>query len=202
MESYVGVPRNNSRLDLSDGELKMYGVNASGKAKDTVAVTDFSGSVDDYLLEEPPGFYDAAPGEKLRRTVFGGYVRPDPKDWRTWFVRQVALVGRTETPALYDLLERDFGDLCRNMTEVVRSGKMIRTMHGRNYLLQVRRKGSAKDRPIVSRLYRRNVSDLGKAFYLSPRFVNTIFGLPTRGRYKPELQIPPLSAGQVARYVG
>lgn len=176
LELTSGLMLSSSQLDCEDGELKTNKVEAAGKPKETVFITQISREIDNLLYIQP--FEESYIYKKISNLLYVPICKEGHQS--NWYLMPYIHVS-IENPVfskLYKQLEKDYYTICHGLNEhiMTSSDGYIHTTNGE--LIQIRSKDSKRANgqynPIYSNKYDRYISNKNHAFYFKKRFVYAI----------------------------
>ena len=162
VESQIGLDLSSNLNDFEDGELKTF------KSGQTIAVTMVNHCLKE-IVENAP-YKDSNVGKKLYNVLFVKFAKSGE------FVKSVVLNPQTHQD-LYNKLEEDYNYICDRIRESYETGQTLRTINGKNKLLQIRTKASkTKLGDYVPLEYNgKRLKDKAMAFYLKTTFEKQLF---------------------------
>ena len=162
VESQIGLNLSSNLNDFEDGELKTF------KSGQTFAVTMVNHCLKE-IIESAP-YKDSNVGKKLFNVLFVKFAKSGE------FVKSVVLSPQTHQD-LYNKLEEDYNYICDRIRESYETGQTLRTINGKNKLLQIRTKASkTKLGDYVPLEYNgKRLKDKAMAFYLKTTFEKQLF---------------------------
>ena len=162
VESQIGLDLSSNLNDFEDGELKTF------KSGQTIAVTMVNHCLKEII--ESSSYKDSNVGKKLYNVLFVKFAKSGE------FVKSVVFNPQTHQD-LYNKLEEDYKYICDRIRESYETGQTLRTINGKNKLLQIRTKASkTKLGDYVPLEYNgKRLKDKAMAFYLKTTFEKQLF---------------------------
>lgn len=173
LECLLGMLLSNRNLDFEDGELKTNKCDACGKPKETMAITQISSHIDEFISNPPKCFEETHLYEKISNFLYVPVCKDGSLE--NWFFMPCKHVNLSEPKfaKLRAILESDYYSICAQLRKQVEAEKNLHTANG--IFLQVRTKDS-KDKygnyhEINSNIFEQTVSDKNRAFYFKKEFM-------------------------------
>ena len=162
VESQIGLDLSSNLNDFEDGELKTF------KSGQTIAVTMVNHCLKEIV--ESASYKDSNVGKKLYNVLFVKFAKSGE------FIKSVVFNPQTHQD-LYNKLEEDYNYICDRIRESYETGQTLRTINGKNKLLQIRTKASkTKLGDYVPLEYNgKRLKDKAMAFYLKTTFEKQLF---------------------------
>ena len=162
VESQIGLDLSSNLNDFEDGELKTF------KSGQTIAVTMVNHCLKEII--ESSSYKDSNVGKKLYNVLFVKFAKSGE------FIKSVVFNPQTHQD-LYNKLEEDYNYICDRIRESYETGQTLRTINGKNKLLQIRTKASkTKLGDYVPLEYNgKRLKDKAMAFYLKTTFEKQLF---------------------------
>jgi len=184
LEKAVGLSATNVTLDFDDGELKTNKCRADGAPRETIFITQISGTIDSILDEQP--FEQSILCLKTRHMLIVPVVKEGAtRDWRFLPFLHVDLRA-AEFAEVAQQIRSDYYSIARQLRAHIEHGPdgHIHTSNG--LYIQVRSKDGRPYHPIFSHRYGRFVSTKNYAFYFRKEFMRYLQarspGYPLRPR--------------------
>ena len=172
LENLLGMKLSNGNLDFEDGELKTNKCDACGNSKETVAITQISSHIDNFISNPPKKFEETHLYEKISNLLFVPVCKDGSPE--NWFFMPSRHVDLSKNKELHRILEEDYYSICAQLRQQVESGDNLHTANGK--FLQVRTKDSTDSsgnyHSIYSNNFNRIVSDKNRAFYFKKDFMS------------------------------
>lgn len=170
LERALGLANTNTNRDFEDGELKTNKCDASGKPRETIAITQISSHIDDLIAAVP--FEETWLYEKISNMLYIPVCKEgEPENW--FFFPSIHIDLRSDKyKTIMAQLKKDYEYICAEIKKVCENGQVLSTINGQ--YLQIRTKDSAPYHPIVSKVYDRVISNKNRAFYFRTNFINAI----------------------------
>lgn len=175
LEITVGLKLSNTDLDFEDGELKTNKCDKTGKALETMFITQISKIIDELLSGKE--FYESKLYKKISNLLYVPISKVgEPEEWMFLPCVHVNL----QDEKFYDLkvqLEKDYYSICKQLNEHIKTkgDGFIHTSNGE--YIQIRSKDSKPYSPIYSDIYKRNISNKNHAFYFKKEFMKYIMNI-------------------------
>ncbi len=171
LETLLDVPHTNHLTDCPDGEIKTFPVDSHGKPKETAAIRQITGDIDDILDGQP--FFESNVWRKIQRTLYISVCKEGKPE--NWYIYNVCLKDlnepqyATEKNQLHD----DWVKMREDMIAQITTGKdgMLHTVNGE--FIQIRTKDSFPYRPIISRKYG-CISNKGRAVFFKKPYLHGV----------------------------
>ena len=162
VESKIGLDLSSKLNHFEDGELKTF------KSGQTIAVTMVNHCLKEII--ESSSYKDSNVGKKLYNVLFVKFAKSGE------FIKSVVFNPQTHQD-LYNKLEEDYNYICDRIRESYETGQTLRTINGKNKLLQIRTKASkTKLGGYVPLEYNgKRLKDKAMAFYLKTTFEKQLF---------------------------
>ncbi|MCM8710129.1 DNA mismatch repair protein MutH [Clostridium sp. SYSU_GA19001] len=176
LELTSGLMLSSNQLDCEDGELKTNKVQANGKPKETVFITQISKEIDNLLSIQP--FQESYIYKKISNLLYVPICKEGHQS--NWYIMPYIHVSMEnhQFSIVYEQLEKDYYTICNGLNEHITTSSdgYIHTTNGK--FIQVRSKDSKRANgqynPIYSNKYGRYISNKNHAFYFKKEFVFTI----------------------------
>ena len=173
LEIHLGMVLSNRNLDFEDGELKTNKCDACGNSKETMAITQISSHIDDFISKPPKDFEKTHLYEKIFNFLYVPVCKEGfPENWFFMPCKHINL-SEKNFEELRKILEEDYYCICAQLRQQVESAQTLHTANGR--FLQVRTKDSknnGKYHEINSNIFKITVSDKNRAFYFKKDFMS------------------------------
>ena len=170
LEVAIGSSQGSRLLDFVDGDLKTYKCDPLGRPRETMAIHQVGGEVDDLVRRTQ--FKDTALHVKTKRLIVAGVCK-DSSDPAAWYVACASLVDGRPGTDWYEQFSRSYGEILEHFhVHISRGDMMFHTSQGE--YIQLRTKDSAPYRPLVSTVLRRTMCDKNVAFYFKKRFMEEL----------------------------
>lgn len=168
LELVIGLELSGKLNDLEDGELKTT-ILKNNMTREWIPIT-----VLNHLLDEMMNSL-AWEETKVFKKIHNFILVPchkDSKDWREWRFAAPIHVSNTLNPELFSKFKADYEHIASRIRETIVGQKLLHTINGPNYLLQIRTKDNPPYRPFV---YKNHIIGNKKyAIGLTSRFVRDL----------------------------
>ena len=176
--NYLGLPLDSKLTDFVDGELKTTKTNSEGKPLEPIAITMINRIIDELISDKPKDFYKSNLFKKIQNIVILGVCK-DNKNHKEWIFTFCYHFSYKKNKKLYLKFEKDYYSICNQLKYHLKKsypndyiGKkhtdgLIHTSNGE--LIQIRTKANKPYTPIISKLWKREISNKNHAFYFLRR---------------------------------
>lgn len=179
----IGLPLDTALNDLEDGEIKTT-ILKNNLTREWVPITQIG-----HLLDEITGNTPWT-SSKVYRKITKFILVPchkNSKNFQEWCFAKPIMVSLDQNQKLANALSEDYQDIAKEIAAIIDTRKILHTINGRNYLMQIRTKDN---QPYVPMKYRGHVIGHKKyAIGFTTRFIRNLVNVhqgtasPGRSKY-------------------
>jgi hypothetical protein len=179
----LGLPLDTALNDLEDGEIKTT-ILKNNMTKEWVPITQVGHLLDE--ITENTSWTSTKVYKKIENFILVP-CHKNSKNFQEWSFAKPIMVSLNQNQKLAKAMAEDYNDIAEEISRIIHGRKILRTINGRNYLMQIRTKDNHPYYPINYR--GQVVSNKKYAIGFTTRFIRNLVNIhrgttsPSQSKY-------------------